>query len=73
VNVAGGRWLDRELDALRPRLVVALGSAAARALPRRNVSVTRERVPAAFRQVARLRHRRMRALAAVDDGEAVTP
>jgi len=41
-------WLDRELAALRPRLVVALGNTAASALARRNVSVTRERGPLAF-------------------------
>jgi DNA polymerase len=41
-------WLDRELAAVQPRLVVALGATAAGALARRAVSVTRERGPARF-------------------------
>jgi uracil-DNA glycosylase len=41
-------WLERELAALRPRLVVALGATAAGALAQRQISVTRERGPAAF-------------------------
>lgn len=36
-------WLDKELDLVRPRLVVALGATAARALSGRNVAITRER------------------------------
>ena len=41
-------WLDREVELVRPRLVVALGATAASALARRPVSVTRERGPMAF-------------------------
>jgi DNA polymerase len=41
-------WLDRELAAVQPRLVVALGATAAAALAQRPVSVTRERGPARF-------------------------
>ncbi|MDC7785684.1 UdgX family uracil-DNA binding protein [Rhodoplanes sp. TEM] len=41
-------WLDRELAALSPRLVVALGGTAAGALAGRAVSVLRERGPARF-------------------------
>jgi len=41
-------WLDRELAALAPRLVVALGATAATALAGRPVSVLRERGPVRF-------------------------
>ncbi|RAI42505.1 UdgX family uracil-DNA binding protein [Rhodoplanes roseus] len=41
-------WLDRELDALAPRLVVALGGTSAGALSGRAVSVLSERGPAQF-------------------------
>ncbi|RAI33380.1 UdgX family uracil-DNA binding protein [Rhodoplanes serenus] len=41
-------WLDRELAALAPRLVVALGATAATALAGRPVSVLRERGPMRF-------------------------
>jgi DNA polymerase len=41
-------WLDRELAAVQPRLVVALGATAAAALAQRSVSVTRERGPVRF-------------------------
>lgn len=38
-------WLDLELSFVRPRLVVALGASAARALFLRTVTITRERGP----------------------------
>ena len=41
-------WLDREIAALRPKLIVALGGTAANTLAQRAVSVTRERGPLAF-------------------------
>ena len=41
-------WLDREIAIIRPKLVVAMGATAANALAGRQVSVTRERGPAAF-------------------------
>jgi DNA polymerase len=41
-------WLEREIAAVKPRLVVALGGTAANALAQRAVSVTRERGPMAF-------------------------
>ena len=41
-------WLDRELLALRPALIVALGATAARSLSRRAVSVMKERGPVLF-------------------------
>jgi uracil-DNA glycosylase len=41
-------WLDREIAALRPQLVVALGATAAGALAHRPVSVLRERGPTMF-------------------------
>jgi DNA polymerase len=41
-------WLDRELEIVKPRLVVALGATAAASLAGRAVSVTRERGPARF-------------------------
>ena len=36
-------WLDRELDLIKPELVVALGATAARALSGRNITIGRER------------------------------
>jgi DNA polymerase len=45
-------WLARELAAVQPRLVVALGATAAGALAQRQVSVTRERGPATFGALA---------------------
>jgi DNA polymerase len=36
-------WLDREIDAIRPRLIVALGATAAGALAGHPLSVTKER------------------------------
>jgi DNA polymerase len=36
-------WLDREIDVIKPALVVALGATAARALTGRMVTVARER------------------------------
>ena len=45
---ACGWWLEREIAALRPRLVVALGATAAAALAHRPVSVMRERGPTMF-------------------------
>jgi len=41
-------WLERELAAIAPQLVVALGGTAARSLAGRAVSVLRERGPALF-------------------------
>lgn len=41
-------WLERELEFVRPALVVALGATAALALCGRAVAVTRHRGPAAF-------------------------
>ena len=41
-------WIERELAVIAPRLVVALGSTAARSLARRPVSILRERGPVAF-------------------------
>jgi len=41
-------WLDRELDLVRPRVVVALGATAGRALAGRRVAVMRERGPMIF-------------------------
>lgn len=41
-------WLDREIEVIRPKLVVAMGATAAGALSGRQVSVTRERGPAVF-------------------------
>jgi uracil-DNA glycosylase len=41
-------WLEREIAALRPQLVVALGATAASALAHRPVSVMRERGPTMF-------------------------
>ena len=41
-------WLDREIAALRPKLIVALGGTAANTLAQRAVSVTSERGPIAF-------------------------
>ncbi|RZI98783.1 MAG: uracil-DNA glycosylase [Rubrivivax sp.] len=40
---ACNHWLESEIDAIRPRAVVALGATAARALIGRPVAVTRER------------------------------
>jgi DNA polymerase len=44
-------WLDGEIAAVRPRLVVALGSTAASALAHRHVSVMRERGPMRFGEI----------------------
>jgi DNA polymerase len=41
-------WIERELAVIAPRLVVALGSTAARSLARRPVSILRERGPVMF-------------------------
>jgi probable DNA metabolism protein len=41
-------WLEKELTLIRPRLVVALGATAARAMAGRTVSVLKERGPARF-------------------------
>ncbi|MBS7546031.1 UdgX family uracil-DNA binding protein [Ancylobacter oerskovii] len=41
-------WLERELELVEPRLVVALGATAGQALAGRRVAVTRERGPLAF-------------------------
>ena len=41
-------WLEREIAAVKPKLIVALGGTAASALARRPVSVLRERGPAGF-------------------------
>ncbi|OYY86470.1 MAG: hypothetical protein B7Y61_06400 [Rhizobiales bacterium 35-66-30] len=41
-------WLDRELDLVHPRVVVALGATAGLALAGRRVAVTRERGPLTF-------------------------
>ena len=41
-------WLDREIAAVRPKLIVALGGTAANTLAQRAVSVMRERGPIAF-------------------------
>jgi DNA polymerase len=41
-------WLDRELIALKPKLIVALGATAARSLSGRAVSVMKERGPVCF-------------------------
>ena len=41
-------WLERELDLVHPRIVVALGATAGRALAGRPFAVTRERGPIAF-------------------------
>ena len=38
-------WLERELDLVHPRVVVALGATAGFALAERKVAVTRERGP----------------------------
>jgi DNA polymerase len=43
-------WLDRELAAIEPKLVVALGGTAAQSLSGRAVSVLRERGPTSFSQ-----------------------
>ena len=49
------RWLDREIDAIRPRLIVALGATAARALAGRQLSVTKERGHRQFGERQRFR------------------
>jgi uracil-DNA glycosylase len=41
-------WLEREIAAIEPQLIVALGATAAQSLIGRSVSVLRERGPAAF-------------------------
>jgi DNA polymerase len=41
-------WLDREIAAIEPNLIVALGATAAQSLAGRSVSVLRERGPADF-------------------------
>lgn len=41
-------WLDRELDAIQPKLVVALGATAAQSLAGKAVSVTKLRGPTEF-------------------------
>jgi uracil-DNA glycosylase len=41
-------WLDREIAAVQPQLIVALGATAAQSLAGRSVSVLRERGPAAL-------------------------
>jgi uracil-DNA glycosylase len=41
-------WLEREIAAIEPELIVALGATAAQSLTGRPVSVLRERGPAAF-------------------------
>ena len=41
-------WLDRELDTVRPQLVVALGATAAQSLSGHAISVLKERGPADF-------------------------
>ena len=41
-------WLDRELDFVGPKLVVALGATAVLALARKQIPITRARGPAAF-------------------------
>jgi uracil-DNA glycosylase len=41
-------WLEREIAAIEPQLIVALGATAAQSLAGRSVSVLRERGPAAF-------------------------
>src|SRR5207237_3443660 len=44
-------WLDREIAATNPRIIVALGATAAGALAQRAVSVMRERGPMMFGSV----------------------
>jgi uracil-DNA glycosylase len=41
-------WLEQEITALKPQLIVALGGTAASALARRPVSVLRERGPTSY-------------------------
>lgn len=41
-------WLDRELEFVEPKLVVALGATAVLALARKQIPITRARGPAAF-------------------------
>jgi DNA polymerase len=41
-------WLEKEIAAVKPQLIVALGGTAASALARRPVSVQRERGPVGF-------------------------
>ncbi len=41
-------WLERELDFVGPRLVVALGATAVLALARKAIPITRARGPAEF-------------------------